>query len=48
METVSETGADFWEQFETFQSVSVDLARFMSSTRWRTEPWSWRSTSASS
>ena len=28
METVSEFEAGFWEQFETFQSVSVDLARF--------------------
>ena len=27
METVSQTEADFWEQFEAFQSVSVDLAR---------------------
>jgi hypothetical protein len=28
METVSRVEAGFWEQFETFQSVSVDLARF--------------------
>jgi signal transduction histidine kinase len=28
VETVSELEAGFWEQFETFQSVSVDLARF--------------------
>jgi signal transduction histidine kinase len=27
METVSQLEADFWEQFEAFQSVSVDLAR---------------------
>jgi signal transduction histidine kinase len=29
METVSETEADFWEQFETFQSVSLELAGSM-------------------
>jgi signal transduction histidine kinase len=28
VDTVSEMEAGFWEQFETFQSVSVDLARF--------------------
>ncbi|MEA2654981.1 MAG: hypothetical protein QOI23_346 [Chloroflexota bacterium] len=28
METVSRLEADFWEQFEAFQFVSVDLARF--------------------
>ncbi|HEY8815778.1 MAG TPA: GAF domain-containing protein [Candidatus Dormibacteraeota bacterium] len=28
METVNRLEADFWEQFETFQFVSVDLARF--------------------
>jgi signal transduction histidine kinase len=28
VETVSELEAGFWEQFETFQSVSVDLAQF--------------------
>ena len=28
METVSEMEADFWEQFETFQSVSLELAGF--------------------
>ena len=28
METVSRVEADFWEQFEAFQFVSVDLARF--------------------
>jgi signal transduction histidine kinase len=28
METVSETEADFWEQFETFQSVSLELAGY--------------------
>jgi signal transduction histidine kinase len=28
METVSEMEADFWEQFETFQSVSIELAEF--------------------
>jgi signal transduction histidine kinase len=28
METVSEADADFWEQFETFQSVSLELAGF--------------------
>ncbi|MDQ6880418.1 MAG: GAF domain-containing protein [Candidatus Dormibacteraeota bacterium] len=28
METVSRVEAGFWEQFETFQSVSADLARF--------------------
>lgn len=28
METVSRLDADFWEQFEVFQFVSVDLARF--------------------
>ena len=27
METVGQLEADFWEQFETFQSVSVELAR---------------------
>ena len=28
METVDELESGFWEQFETFQSVSIDLARF--------------------
>ncbi len=28
METVSQLESDFWEQFEAFQSVSVDLAQF--------------------
>jgi len=28
VETVSQTEAGFWEQFETFQSVSVDLAMY--------------------
>jgi len=28
LETVSRLEADFWEQFEAFQFVSVDLARF--------------------
>lgn len=28
METVSQLEADFWEQFEAFQFISVDLARF--------------------
>jgi hypothetical protein len=28
VETVSQLDAGFWDQFETFQSVSLDLGRF--------------------